>query len=134
MKSTIQSQNNGPQGRNDVPQGYAAMDVDDALRRLGEDTQLLRDIIQIYLEDSPSMVERIHSAVATADALGLQHAAHQLKGIAATLSAPDVVGVASRLEHMGASRDLSDAAKALVEVDRRVSSLNQAVQEFLRRK
>lgn len=110
------------------------MDAEDALHRLGEDRQLLRDIIQIYLEDSPVMVEKIHSTVATEDALGLQQAAHQLKGIAATLSAADVVGVASRLEHMGASRNLSDAAKAVAEVDQLVTSLNQAVKEFLRRK
>jgi HPt (histidine-containing phosphotransfer) domain-containing protein len=110
------------------------MNVDDALRRLGDDEDLLRDIVQIYLEDSPGIVERIHTAVDKGDASGLQRAAHSLKGLAATLSASEVVDAAARLEHMGASKNLSDVAKAVGEVDQHVNDLNAAAQQLLRRK
>jgi len=112
----------------------AVMDVNDALRRLGNDEELLRDIVQIYLEDAPGMLDKIHAAVSSADSNGLQRAAHSLKGLAATLSAQEVVGVASRLEHMGATRNFAEAAKTVAEADQRVGELNQAVQELLRRK
>jgi HPt (histidine-containing phosphotransfer) domain-containing protein len=112
----------------------AAMDVSDVLQRLGDDEELLRDIVQIYLEDVPGMLERIHSAVSGGDANSLRRAAHSLKGLAATLSAQEVVGVASRLEHMGAARNLAEASQIVTEVDQRVSELTQSVQEFLRHK
>lgn len=128
MKSTIQSRSGGD------PRWGATLDVKDALQRLGNDEDLLRDIVQIYLEDSPAMVEKIHAAVTGADANGLQRAAHSLKGLAATLSAAEVVGVASQLEHMAASRNLADAASAAAAVDQRIAELNEALREFLRRK
>jgi HPt (histidine-containing phosphotransfer) domain-containing protein len=128
MKSTMPSRSGGD------PRWGETLNVKDALQRLGNDEELLRDIIQIYLEDSPAMLERIHAAVAAADANELQRAAHILKGLAATLSAAEVVGVAQRLEHIGASRNLTDAANAAEDVDHRVAELNEAVQAFLRRK
>lgn len=130
MKSTLQSQSrNGGD-----PRWGATLDVEDALQRLGNDQDLLRDIMQIYLEDSPAMIERIHAALSGADAKALQRAAHSLKGLAATLSAAEVVGVASQLEQMAASRNLTDAAKAAADVDQRVAELNEALQQYLRRK
>jgi HPt (histidine-containing phosphotransfer) domain-containing protein len=57
-----------------------------------------------------------------------------LKGLAATLSAHEVVAAAARLEHAASSRNLSEAAQNVADVDRRVSELNQAAQQFLRRK
>jgi HPt (histidine-containing phosphotransfer) domain-containing protein len=112
----------------------AVMDVDQALQRLGNDEDLLRDIIQIYLEDAPGMVKRIHAAVEENDANTLQRAAHSLKGLASTLSAHEVVDVAYRLEHIAATRNLADAAKTAAEVDQRVDELSRAVKEYLRQR
>jgi HPt (histidine-containing phosphotransfer) domain-containing protein len=109
----------------------AVLDVADALDRLGNDEELLREIIQIYAEDSPHMLEQIHAAAANGDARALQRAAHSLKGLAATLSAQDVVGSAARLEHMGAVCNLADASTVVGEGDQRATRLDDAVQEFL---
>ena len=48
------------------------MDVADALQRLGDDRDLLREIIQIYLEDSPAMMDNMHASAASGDAAVLQ--------------------------------------------------------------
>lgn len=128
MKSTVHSRNEFD------PHFGEVMNVDEALQRLGDDVDLLRDIVQIYLEDAPAIVEKIHSSISQSDTNGLQRAAHSLKGLAATLSAAEVVGVAAKLEHLAATRNLSDASKTIAEVDERVEELNQAVQQFLRRK
>jgi HPt (histidine-containing phosphotransfer) domain-containing protein len=128
MKSTVQSRSNQVSPSDEV------MNVPDALQRLGDDMELLRDIVQIYLEDAPVMIERIRAAIKQSDANALQRAAHSLKGLAATLSASEVVGAAVRLEHIAASRNLADAATTAAEVEQRVQALNDAVQQFLRRK
>lgn len=128
MKSTVQSRSDQHSSADEV------MNTRDALNRLGDDEELLRDIMQIYLEDAPAMIEKIHKAVAESDANSLQRAAHSLKGLAATLSAHEVASAAARLEHIAASRNLGEAAQSAAEVDQRVSELNQAAQQFLRRK
>jgi two-component system, sensor histidine kinase and response regulator len=110
-----------------------AMDAKDALQRLGQDEELLTEIIQIYLEDSPAMLQAIHDAVTQADARSLQRAAHSLKGLSATLSAQPVATAAYRLEQMGATGNLSEAAAAVAQIEERVEELNAAVREFLKR-
>jgi HPt (histidine-containing phosphotransfer) domain-containing protein len=112
----------------------SVIDVADALERLGDDHELLREIVQIYIEDAPAIVERIHSAVKAEDAPGVQHSAHSLKGLASSLSAHEMVGAAARLEHIGTSRNLAEASSALEEVDQRVEELNAAIREFLKRR
>lgn len=111
----------------------AVMDVEDALQRLDHDHELFREIVQIYVEDSPSMLQSIHDAVAHADAGMLQRAAHSLKGLTATLSAQQVVSAAYRLEQMGATGNLTDAAAAVATVDQQVSELNQVVRNYLQK-
>jgi HPt (histidine-containing phosphotransfer) domain-containing protein len=128
MKSTTH-----PHARMDSPLS-AQMDVEQALQRLGNDDDLLRDIIQIYLEDAPGMVKKIHAAIEENDANSLQRAAHSLKGLASTLSAHEVVDVAYRLEHIAATRNLVDAAKTAAEAEQRVDELSRAVKQYLRQK
>jgi HPt (histidine-containing phosphotransfer) domain-containing protein len=110
----------------------STMDVRDALSRLGDDRELLKAIIEIYLEDSPALLEKVRRAVMGNDPPALHRAAHSLKGLAVTLSAGDVATAASRLEHMGSSRSLADAALAVTELESRLKELNAAAQPYLK--
>lgn len=125
MRSTTFSQN----GHDSRP---AAMDVQDALSRLDDDHELLRDIIEIYLEDSPPLFDKIRHAVMASDSQTLQRAAHNLKGLAVTLSAADVAATASRLEHMGASNALGDAAATVVELETHLNELEAAATQYVK--
>jgi HPt (histidine-containing phosphotransfer) domain-containing protein len=109
----------------------AIMDVEDALHRLDEDEDLFRDIVQIYLEDAPHMLQSIHDAVSGADARALQRAAHGLKGLTATLSAQSASGAAYRLEQMGATGNLAEVNAALAQIDERIDELNHAAHDYL---
>lgn len=128
MKSTAHSRDATP------AELHAVMDVEDALGRLGNDEDLLREIIKIYLEDAPELLDKIHVAIANDDGSSLMRAAHSLKGLAATLSAQEVFGVAVKLEHLGVARNLAEAAKTVAEVDQQVAALNDAVSNYLRLK
>jgi HPt (histidine-containing phosphotransfer) domain-containing protein len=107
------------------------MDVGDALSRLGNDRELLSDIIGIFLEDSPALLEKIRRAVMANDPNALQRAAHSLKGLAATLSAEDVAAASRRLELMGASNGLSDAVAAVTQLETLLSELSAAAQGYI---
>lgn len=117
--------------RDDAESPYSAMDVQDALSRLGNDADLLTAIIQIYLEDSPGLIERIKTAVTNRDASALQRAAHSLKGLAATLSAADVTCSASRLEHMGGSCNLRDSEACLEDLQVAARELDAVLRQRL---
>ena len=110
----------------------APMDVQDALSRLGDDRELLSAIIEIFLEDYPALLDKIRRAVMGNDPPTLQRAAHNLKGLAVTLSAGDVAAAASRLEHMGSSNCLSDAAAAVAELESHLNDLNSAAQRYVK--
>jgi HPt (histidine-containing phosphotransfer) domain-containing protein len=127
--------NTGSPKSNQQGQGLSSpvMDVDDALQRLGHDEDLFAEIVQIYLEDAPAMLQSIHDAVSQADARSLQRSAHSLKGLSATLSAEPVAAAAYRLEQMGATGNFTDAATAVAQIDERVDELNAAVREYLKR-
>jgi HPt (histidine-containing phosphotransfer) domain-containing protein len=111
---------------------HTPIDVPDALSRLGDDRELLSAIIEIYLEDSPALLDKIRRAVMGNDPHSLQRAAHNLKGLAVTLSAGDVAAAASRLEHMGSSSSLSDAVPVVTELESHLNDLKSAVQPYVK--
>ncbi len=107
------------------------MDVEGALKRLGNDLELLEQIIQIFLEDAPGLVHGARQALARGDAAELRRAAHSVKGMMATLGAQAGVTAALRLEQGAASGDLADASTLIHECGGRVSELAQLLQQYL---
>jgi HPt (histidine-containing phosphotransfer) domain-containing protein len=106
------------------------MDVTSTLKRLGNDLDLFHQIVQIYLEDSPELFATARNALANGDAASLRRAAHSLKGLAATLSAPHAVSAAFHLEQLAAASELDDAPAALHELDLRLKELNSALAAY----
>jgi HPt (histidine-containing phosphotransfer) domain-containing protein len=93
--------------------------------RLGDDRQLLRELIELFLAECPGMIEAIGAAIAASDAAALRHAAHALKGSVANFGATPAVAAARKLEKIGIEGDLSGAAAAF-------SELTQALDDFRR--
>jgi HPt (histidine-containing phosphotransfer) domain-containing protein len=106
------------------------MDVENALRRLGDDVELLDQIIQIFLEDAPGLVHSAREALARGDAAELRRSAHSLKGMMATLGAQTGVNAAYRLEQCAASNELTEASTLIHECGERVGELTRALQEY----
>ncbi len=58
----------------------AVINRDVALEKLGGDADLLVEIIDLYLEDSPKVLDKLRAEVAAGDAEGIWKSAHRLKG------------------------------------------------------
>ena len=101
------------------------IDYEGALKRLGGDPDIFRDVVRLFDEDKPGLLRAIREAAAARDAPGLRRAAHSLKGLASNFGAPRAVETAGRLEQIGASGCLDDADQAIVELESRLSSLDQ---------
>ncbi len=84
-----------------------------ALARVGDDEELLVELVRIFLDDYPQSLSAIDEAVAKRDARKLERAAHTLKGAVANFGAEPVVQHAFALERIGKTGDLSHANENL---------------------
>ena len=88
-------------------------DREAALARVGDDEELLTELVKIFLDDYPNSMNDIEDAVARQDSPLLERAAHTLKGAVANFGADAVVKEAFELERQGRSGDLSNAGENL---------------------
>jgi two-component system sensor histidine kinase/response regulator len=96
----------------------------EALDRIGGDEELLQDLCQIFLEESPKLLQKLRQAVAAGDCDGVMRAAHSLKGESSYLGAGGTSQAARRLEEMGRSRDLSHASDTVAALEREMTTLH----------
>jgi len=101
------------------------IDQGDLVRRLHGDKELAADIVRLFTEECPALLDGIRKALDRGDAPGVRRAAHTLKGAAATAAATGISESAAVLEVLAAEGDIdalesawktvSAAATALLE-------------------
>ncbi len=105
-------------------------DSAEALVQVDKDAALLRDIVVLFLQESPKLLDRIRRAVANADPVELQRAAHALKGELGCLRATAAEVRALALENAGRLAQTGDAASLLAELEDQLRQLRPRLQEF----
>ncbi len=108
------------------------VDWSEALHSVNGDRQLLRDIVEAFLDESPRLLTVIRSAIEQLDSKTLQRAAHTLKGSTRYFGASQVSEMALRLESMGARSQLADARDALIGVEREMARLTPVLVDYMR--
>jgi PAS domain S-box-containing protein len=94
-----------------------------ALTRVGGDLELLKEVVELFLDDYPSTFEKIKAAVATRNATALEHHAHSLKGSVSTFGANRAFEAAFTLEKQGRSGDLTGAPDGLLQLEQALEAL-----------
>lgn len=85
-----------------------------ALRALNpDDPAFLRELIDVFLADSPRSLAELEQALAAGDAAQLARAAHTLKGSASNFGADDFAAGAAAMEKLGRLGAIAEAAAAL---------------------
>jgi two-component system sensor histidine kinase/response regulator len=74
------------------------VDLAVALRWLGGDRRLLRELVGIFMDDSPKRLEALRAAVRAVDGQQVEQIAHSLKGTASILGAGRLRDAAQALE------------------------------------
>jgi len=72
-----------------------------AMDNMGGDEGLFREILGLFLDDCPRLIDEIRDAIGSGDSASLGRAAHTLKGTSGHFSASEVTAAASRLEAAG---------------------------------
>jgi HPt (histidine-containing phosphotransfer) domain-containing protein len=104
----------------------AVFDEPSALRRTGDDRQLLKQLVALYRADAPATVREIARALAARDAEALRVAAHTLKGSVATVGGASARQAAATLENFGKTGNLHGADAALAVLRTELSKLDRA--------
>jgi HPt (histidine-containing phosphotransfer) domain-containing protein len=112
--------------------GRKLCDLDVALQRMGNNAQLLREIIEMVRKDLPVILNRLHTAIADKDAALLQREAHSLRGTLVTFDAQAALSAAERLEQIATSGNLTGVSRTMARVDREVSRLDAVLAGELR--
>ena len=73
------------------------------------DDSFLRDLIQIYLADSPQRIAEMEEGLSRKDSRKLTIAAHSLKGSSANFGANTLRALSEKIEHLGKQDALADA-------------------------
>ena len=94
-----------------------AFDKHALLNRVGGDHDLLRELVQLFADDTPPLLEELRKAIRKKNAETLERSAHRLKGALNNLSATKAAELASRLEKMGQDKKFKDAAPTLTKLD-----------------
>lgn len=92
-------------------------DAVQALRDLSPegDSEFLRELVSIYLEDTPKQLSKLEQAITNQDAGQVVHAAHTIKGSSGNFGAAGFAKLAQEMEAHGKSNNLTAAAAALPE-------------------
>jgi two-component system sensor histidine kinase/response regulator len=107
-----------------IPWGKA-----EALERLGGDEDLLRQVCQIFLDESPNLLRKLQEAISDTDAEAVMRAAHSLKGELSYLGASLAAQAARELEGLGNENNLSRAPELFTVLERELAGLRLALKD-----
>jgi PAS domain S-box-containing protein len=79
-------------------EGSACWDEALALKRLDDDHDLLAEMIDLFLEETPKQLAELEAALSRSDLVALADAAHTIKGMAGHFCAENIISLAVRLE------------------------------------
>ena len=88
--------------------------VIEGLRALSPDSgdEFLRELVDIYLQDTPERLVELERALARQDAPTVSRAAHTIKGSSSNFGAQELARLAQAIELSGKASDLAAAAAA----------------------
>jgi two-component system, sensor histidine kinase and response regulator len=98
-----------------------------ALARVEGDVELLRELIELFLDDSAKLLSEVRESVVHGDEKALERAAHRLKGSLGTLGAQATFDLAQRLEEMGRDGNLVNAKTALDRLEKEIERLTSTL-------
>ncbi len=82
----------------------------------GGDNQILVELIDCYLEDSPNLINNMAEAIAVGVAENLQRAAHTLKSSSASLGADVLSQLCKQMEGLGRSGEFTGTAELFQQI------------------
>ncbi len=107
--------------------GDSPFDLTEVMSRVDGNEELLRELVDIFLEDCPNLLSEINQALQATDPDALTRAAHSLKGAVANFGAHQAAEAALRVEMAGRQGDLGAAQEAFADLSMAIARLAPAL-------
>ncbi len=101
----------------------------ETIERLGGDEELLRELIGIFVTESPKLLAKLRDAIGSSDAEAMMRGAHSIKGELSCLGAVAAANTAQKLEHMGSNKEMAGALETFSNLEREVQAFKLAFGE-----
>ncbi len=105
--------------------GRIPIDIADALARVGDDRDFLRELLNIYTEDLTTRIAGLRRAVAEGDLNAVAEIGHSIKGSSANLSLSPLRDRAAAIELAGRDGDAARAMANLVGLEKEFRRLRE---------
>jgi HPt (histidine-containing phosphotransfer) domain-containing protein len=109
--------------QNTAASGAIAWEASRVLEILCGDKELLREVLEIFLEEGPKQIVALRRAITERSAIGVEKTAHSLKGELGILGISAVSRQVCELEEMGRTRDLRRAAEVFAAIENGISGV-----------
>ncbi|HQX50616.1 MAG TPA: response regulator [Planctomycetaceae bacterium] len=103
-------------------------DQNAALKNVGGDMEMLREIIELYFQECPVWLAAIREGLKKGDAAIVHRVAHTLKGGVSTFGPSRARDLAEALEIMGREQNLAGGEEVLAELEHAISELRPALE------
>ena len=107
-----------------------SVDFNEALLMVGGDRELLREAIELFLEDSRGHLENLAEAVKRQDGEAIERLVHGLRGALSTFGANAAHDLAYRLETMARKHELRGAQGVLRQLKMEIQRFAQSYREM----
>ncbi len=104
------------------------------LKRVDDDRDLLKEIVGLFFDDTPSLLTEISNAITRGDSNALERASHTLKGSVGNFGARHAFDLAFNLEQMGRNGDFARAREIFEQLQQQVARLGPALESLLKEK
>jgi signal transduction histidine kinase/CheY-like chemotaxis protein/HPt (histidine-containing phosphotransfer) domain-containing protein len=105
------------------PGSAEVVDADDLFLRLGGDSKLIKELVDLFLESYPPRLAELHDAVRDRDARTIEFVAHSLKSSVGNFSAWAAFHEAEKLEMMAKKQELEHADESFAALEAAIGQL-----------
>lgn len=110
---------------------HAAVDYNNALKRLGGDESLFREFIEIFQEDGPVLLQNIENAITENNPPEIEKSAHALKGLMSNFGAEDCCHHAQEIETSAKSKQMEDMATNFAKLKDGFKALSAELETYI---
>ena len=112
-----------------IPQ-QVAFDTEELVDRLMGNEDLARRLAGAFVDRMPEQLAALAQAISNSDAEATMFAAHSIKGVAANVGCTAVQELASQMERLGESGNVSEASEIMPEVRAAFEAVKPALRRF----
>jgi len=106
-------------------------DYDDFLHRIDGDVELLKEVIEIFLEDTPVLLTNLYAGIKQGDAVAVERAVHTLKGATANISAKRLQQLSHHVQLVLKNNNVAYLEQFIDDFEENYEKLNQVLNGYL---